>query len=114
MTRIPKTAHDKTRRSIDGNLVETAKAYLELGRTRGATLQGPFLFLLVALLVSGCAAAYSPAPLPTHHPANPAAPEVPPPPPSQAFHTEGVPPTSVEEAPMQGPHAGHGRMHGGH
>jgi hypothetical protein len=107
-----KIANNKTCRFIDEDSVEAVKVYLESGRARGATLRGIFLSLLVALLVSGCTAAYSPALLPTNHPASPAAPEAPPPPPSQAFRSEGAAPT--EEAPLQGPHAKHGMLHGGH
>ena len=76
--------------------------------------------MIAAVLVSGCASAYSPAPLPANHPASPAALEAPPPPPSQAFKGESVPPAPVEEAPTQRPQAGHGAMqgmqgmHGGH
>lgn len=77
--------------------------------------KGGFLYVLFAtLVVSGCATAYAPAPLPANHPANPAASEAPPPPPSHAFKGESLPPAPVEEAPADGPHSGHGAMHGGH
>jgi hypothetical protein len=77
-------------------------------------MRGILLSLITAILVSGCAAAYAPAPLPVTHPANPAAPEAPPPPPSQAFSRESVPPAPAEEAPARRPHAGQSAMHGGH
>jgi len=99
---------------IDENSVETSREGLESGRARGVTLRGLLSSLIAALLVSGCAAAYVPAPLPTNHPASPAAPEAPPPPPSQAFRAESILPAPVEEMPTQGPQAGHGAMHGGH
>ena len=73
--------------------------------------------LFVTLIISGCAAPYVSAPLPVTHPASPTAPEAPSPPPSQAFTTESISPTSTEEMPMQNPHAGHSSMqgmHGGH
>ncbi|MGE0682466.1 MAG: hypothetical protein AB7P69_16400, partial [Candidatus Binatia bacterium] len=69
---------------------------------------------LAALLISGCAAAYSPAPLPTNHPANPAAPETPPPPPSQVLRNEGGPLASTEEASIEAPHVRQDMKHGGH
>lgn len=114
MTMIAKTAAYKTRRFIDENAVEDVKIYLESDGTKGTTLQGLFLSLLAAFLVTGCVVAYSPAPLPTNHPANPAAPEAPPPPPSQVFHSESILPAPAEEAPTHGPHARHGMRHGGH
>lgn len=92
----------------------TAGKRLESDRTRGAITADLLSFLLVALLISGCAAAYSPTPLSTNHPANPAAPEAPPPPPSQAFYSESILPAPVEEAPMQGSHVTHGAKHGGY
>lgn len=99
---------------IDGRSAEAAKAYLELGWTRGITRQSLLSSLLLALLTSGCVAAYSPAPLPATHPANPVAPEAPLPPPSQAFRGESLSPTPTEEAPAHGPHAGHSAMQGMH
>ncbi|MGH7425768.1 MAG: hypothetical protein ACREJP_06340 [Candidatus Methylomirabilales bacterium] len=110
---IQKTSDLKTNLFIDGNCVEAAGGRLESSRARGATLRGILSALIAAILVSGCAAAYSPAPLPADHPASPAAPEAPLPPPSQAFRGESVPPAPAEEAPAQGPHAGHGAMDGG-
>lgn len=98
---------------LDENPMEAAEGGLESGRAGGATMRGLFSSLIAAILVSGCAAAYAPAPLPVTHPANPAAPEAPPPPPSQAFRSENVLPTPAEEEPVQGPHTGHGAMHGG-
>ncbi|MGE0823506.1 MAG: hypothetical protein AB7G75_30660 [Candidatus Binatia bacterium] len=71
------------------------------------------MLLAATLLASGCVAAYSPAPLPTNHPANPAASETPPSPPSQAFTPESLL-TPTEEASVHSPHAGHGMRHGGH
>jgi hypothetical protein len=73
-----------------------------------------FSFLVIAILVSGCTAAYVPTPLSANHPASPSAPEAPPPPPSQAFKDASIPPTPIEKAPAQGPHSGYGAMHGGH
>ncbi len=72
-----------------------------------------FSFVLVTLLASGCTSAYVPAPLPTTHPANPAAPEAPPPS-SQALTGETLPPAPIEQMPAPNPHAGHSTMHGGH
>jgi hypothetical protein len=77
-------------------------------------MHGSLSSLIVAILVSGCAATYAPAPLPATHPASPAAPEAPPPPPSQAFRSESIQLPPAEEEPAQGSHAGHGAMHGGH
>ena len=111
---ILKTSHLKTNPIVDENAVKTARRYLESDRTRGATLRGIFLFLLVVFLVSGCVAVYSPAPLPVNHPANPAASEAPPPPPSQAFYSENILPPPAEETLMQGSHVTHGAKHGGH
>lgn len=108
-----KTSDFTTDLCIDGHSVEAADGGLKSGRARGATLRGILFSLMAALLVSGCAAAYAPAPLPTNHPASPAAPEAPPPP-SQAFRGESILPAPAEEAPAQGPHAGHAAMHGGH
>lgn len=99
---------------IDGNDVKAADRRLASSRARGATIRGLLSSLIAALLVSGCVAAYAPAPLPINHPANPAAPEAPPPPPSAAFKDEGLLPAPAEEAPAQGPHSGHGAMRGGH
>ncbi len=110
---IQKTCDCKTKLFIDGTCVEAAGGRLESG-PRGATLRGIISSLFAAILVTGCAAAYSPAPLPANHPANPAAPEAPPPPPSQAFKVESVPRAPTEQAPAQGPHSGHGAIHGGH
>ena len=81
---IQKTSDFKTKLFIDGKYVEAAGGRLESSPARGATLRG-ISSLIAAIVVSGCAAAYSPAPLPADHPANPAAPEAPPPPPSQAL-----------------------------
>jgi hypothetical protein len=111
---IPKTADCKTTLFIDGNSVGAAEGPLESGRARGATMRGVRSSLIAAVLVSGCATAYSPAPLPVNHPASPAAPEAPPPPPSQAFSGESIAPAPMEEMPAQGRHAEHGAMHGGH
>jgi hypothetical protein len=72
-----------------------------------------FSSVLVTLLVSGCTASYVPAPLPVTHPANPAAPEAPPPL-SRAFTSENLSPAPIEEMPARNPHAGHSAMHGGH
>lgn len=76
-------------------------------------LRSVFSSILVPLFVSGCMAAYVPAPLPLTHPANPTAPEVPPSPSSHAFMSEHLSPTPREEMPAQGPHAGHSAMSGG-
>ncbi|MGE0681319.1 MAG: hypothetical protein AB7P69_10545 [Candidatus Binatia bacterium] len=77
--------------------------------------KGGFLYVLFAtVVVSGCATAYAPAPLPANHPANPAAPEAPPSPPSQAFSEESILPTPAKETPTHPSHSGHGAMHGGH
>lgn len=111
---IQKTCGLKTNLFIDGTYVEAAGERLESARAREATRRGIISPLIAAILVSGCAAAYSPAPLPTNHPASPAAPEAPPPPPSQASWEEGVPPAPAEETPAQGPHSGHGATHGSH
>lgn len=110
---IQKTSDFKTNLFIDGNYLEAAGGRLESSQARGATLRG-ISSLIAAILVSGCAAAYSPAPLPANHPASPAAPEAPPPPPSQAFRGESVPPAPAEEAPARGPRSEHGAMPGGH
>lgn len=80
-------------------------------RPRGTTLRDIISPLIAAILVSGCTAAYSPAPLPTNHPANPAAPEASPPPPSQALKET---PTPTDETPGQALHSEHGAMHGDH
>lgn len=114
MTMISKPANCKIRRFIDENSVAAVKVYLESDRTRGANLRDMLLPLLVAFLVSGCATAYSPAPLPAHHPANPAAPEASPSPPSQAFSEESILATPAQEAPVHLPRSGHEAMHGGH
>ncbi|MBI3757062.1 MAG: hypothetical protein HY267_03705 [Deltaproteobacteria bacterium] len=111
---IQKTSNLQTNLFIHKNCTKAAGKRLESGRTRGATLRGIDLSLLVALLISGCTAAYSPAPLPINHPANPAAPEAPPPLSSQALRGESIPPVSTEEAPVQDPHASHSMGHGGH
>jgi hypothetical protein len=111
---IPKTSACKTTLFINGNSEEATEGGPESGRARGATVRGILSALIVTILVSGCAAAYAPAPLPVNHPASPAAPEAPPPPPSQAFRDESLPPAPAEEAPAQGPHAAHGATHGGH
>lgn len=72
-----------------------------------------FLFALVAaLVISGCAASYVPAPLPVHHPASSLAPEAPSPPPSQALTSEPHSPTPVAEEPLPNPHVGHNTMQG--
>lgn len=113
----PKTSAFTTTLCIDGHSVAAPAGCLESRRARGATLRGVLSSLIVALLVSGCAAAYTPAPLSVNHPASPAAPEAPPPPPSQAFSSESLLPAPAAEAATQGPHAGHGAMqgmHGGH
>ncbi|MCI0657519.1 MAG: hypothetical protein L0170_10680 [Acidobacteria bacterium] len=110
---IQKTSDFKTNLFIHGTYVEAPGGRLQSGRARGATLRG-ISSLIAGILVSGCAAAYSPAPLPANHPASPAAPEAPPPPPSQAFREESVPPAPAGEAPAQGPHSGHGAIPGGH
>jgi len=99
---------------MPGPTVAAAAGCLELGRAKGATMRGIISSLIAAILVSGCVAAYSPVPLPVNHPASPAAPEAPPPPPSQAFRDENILPAPAAEAPAQGPHAGHGTMHGDH
>jgi hypothetical protein len=111
---IQKTCGLKTNLFIDKTYVEAAGERLESGRARGATRRGIISPLIAAILVSGCAAAYSPAPLPANHPASPAAPEAPPPPPSQAFRGEGVPPAPAEETAAPGPYSGDGATHGGH
>lgn len=111
---IPKTADFTTNLFIDGSSVEAAKRHLESDRVKGVTLRGLLSSAIAAMLVSGCAAAYAPAPLPVHHPANPAALEAPPPPPSQAFRDESLLPAPAAEASVQESHAGHGAMHGGH
>ena len=111
---IQKMSNLQTNLFVDKICMKAAEKRLESGRTRETTLRGICLSLLVALLVSSCAAVYSPAPLPMNHPANPAAPEAPPPPPSQAFRDESILPVLTEEAPVQDPHASHGTMHGGH
>jgi hypothetical protein len=83
---MQKTPDCKTILFLDGNSVEAAEGHPESGRAlRGATGRGLLSPLIVAILVSGCAAAYAPAPLPVNHPASPAAPEAPPPPPSHAL-----------------------------
>lgn len=99
---------------INGNSVEAAEGRLASGGVRGTPTRGAVSAVVAAILVSGCAAAYAPAPLPVNHPASPAASEAPPPPPSQAFRNESIPPAPAEEAPAQNPHAGHGSKHGGH
>jgi hypothetical protein len=113
MTMISKPANCKIRRFIDEDSVEAVKVYLESDRPRGALTPSLLSSLFAAFLVSGCAAAYSPAPLPTNHPANPAASEAPPPPPSHAFRGESLPPAPAEEAQAHGPHVKHGATHGG-
>ena len=70
--------------------------------------------MFAIFVVSGCATAYIPPPLPANHPANPTAPEAPLPPPSQAFHEESSLSVSTEAAPRQESHAGHEMRHGGH
>ena len=110
---IQETSDFKTNLFIDGKYVEAAGGRLESSRARGATLRGIISSLIAAILVSGCAAAYSPVPLPADHPASPGAREAPPPPPSQAFSGESVPPAPKEEAPAKGPHSGHSAMHRG-
>jgi hypothetical protein len=109
-----KTSDFQTNLFSGGNSVAAATGRLESGRARGAPLRDFLSSLIVAILVSGCTAAYAPAPLPANHPASPAAPEAPPPPPSQAFRDESIVPAPAEEMPAQGPHAGHSAMHGGH
>jgi hypothetical protein len=82
-------------------------------------MRGIVSFLVVAVVAGGCTTAYSPTPLPTNHPANPVAPETPPPPPSFVFQAskldekaENVRPARAKERP--GPHSGHGAEQGGH
>lgn len=70
--------------------------------------------LIAAVLLSGCAAAYTPVPLPALHPASPAAPEAPLPPPSQAFSGEAILPAPLEEVSARGSPVGHDPRHGGH
>ena len=111
---IQKTSDLKTKLFIDGTYVDAAGGRLESSRARKATRRGITSSLIAAILVSGCAVAYSPAPLPANHPASPAAPEAPPPPPSQVFRGESIPLAPTEDAPARGPHSGHGAMHGGH
>ena len=111
---LQKIAELKTHLFIAGKDVEAAEGCLELGRTRGTTIRGLLSSLIASILVSGCVASYVPAPLPVNHPASPVAPEAPPPPSSQVFRNESIPPAPAEEAPAQSPHAGHGAMHGGH
>jgi hypothetical protein len=109
-----KTSDFTTTRCIDGLSVEAADGGLKSGRARGATMRGILSSLMAALLLSGCAAAYAPAPLLATHPASPAAPEAPPPPPSQAFSSESLLPAPAGEAPVHGPHVGHTAMQGMH
>jgi hypothetical protein len=110
----PQIAGVTTNLVVDGGGKEAATRRLDLGGAKATFLRTLFLSLSVALLVSSCAAAYVPAPLPVNHPASPAAPEAPPPPPSQAFSDGSVLPAPAEEMPAQGPHAGHGAMQGMH
>ena len=114
---ISKTADFTTNLFIDGNSLKTAEEHRESDRTRGARMRDFLSLLVIGLVVSGCAAAYAPTPLPVTHPANPAAPEAPPPPPSQAFTGERIPPAPAKETPVQESPAEHGAMqgmHGGH
>lgn len=111
---IHKTSDLQTNLFIDRNSGHAVRGRLEWGRARGPTMHGSLSSLIAAILVSGCATAYAPAPLPATHPANPAASEAPPSPPSPAFKDERILPAPAAGAPAQGPHAGHGTMHGGH
>ncbi len=80
-----KTCHFQSNLFIDRKYAEAGER-LESSRVSGATRRAIISSLIAAiLLITGCAAAYSPAPLPANHPASPAAPEAPPPPPAQAF-----------------------------
>ena len=83
---------------------------------KGSSLQTKLsrLFLSSVFFLSGCAAAYTPSPLPVNHPANPAALEASPPPSSQAFGKESPLPTSMEAPPQHTPHVKHDAAHGGH
>ncbi len=98
----------------DNVCMKVIKIGSESDRTRGATLRGVCLSFLVALLISGCTAGYPPEPLPVNHPANPAAPEAPLPPPSQAFRDKSIPSSPTEETSMLAPPASHSMAHGGH
>jgi hypothetical protein len=98
---------------INGNSVEAAEGRLASGGVRGTPTRGAVSAVVAAILVSGCAAAYAPAPLPVSHPASPAALEAPPPPPSQAFRDESLLSVPAEEVPAPGLHSGHGTMPGG-
>lgn len=86
-----------------------------IDKNSGQLVRGGILSsLIAAIVVSGCAAAYTPAPLPLLHPASPTAPEAPLPQPSQAFSGGSIWPAPAEEVSASGPHAGHDTRHGGH
>jgi hypothetical protein len=95
----------------NGNSVG-ARGGLESGQEKRVSLQRRYSYLIAALMLSGCVAAYSAAPLPTHHPANPAAPEAPPPPASQVFSRDHVQPVS-EEMQTHDSDVGQSALHGG-
>jgi hypothetical protein len=111
---ILKMSDLQTNLFLDGNSEEAVKQHVQSGRTGRVAMRDLLSSLFAAFLVSGCAAGYSPAPLPANHPANPAASEAPPPPPSQAFRAENLQADLAEEALVQAPHAGQSMGHGGH
>ncbi len=110
---LPNISDYKVNVFIDGNSVATAEGCLASGGARGTPTRGTVSAVVAAILLSGCAATYAPAPLPTNHPASPVPLEAPPPPPSQAFRDENILSVPAEEVPAQGPHSGHGAMPGG-
>jgi len=72
------------------------------------------LLLVSVFFICGCTTAYSPEPLSINHPANPAAPEAPPPPASRAFLTEGGFAAQLSLTLPAEPGAHRGVEHGGH